>query len=1592
MPTPREVVADIRRRYRADELAGDDDPYREMAGGLLPLVADELYESRTHFFRELLQNADDNAYGPGVVPTLVLTSRPGVLELRNNETGFEEKHVRALCNAAKSTKRDRKDAATGEKGIGFKAVFQVSDRPEVHSNGYHFRFDRGKHGAFGTVIPEWIDGAPDSPGTTILLPLRTDYQLPADFLKSLQPELLLFLRRLKRIEFHDPDYGQSLVLHRTDEGPVVEVVRTVTDDVERARSGQANHRFRVHRKHVSMADIQEQRRPDIAASEVAVALPLDPDGSVDERQQHDLYAFLPVKPSGFRFLAHADFVVATSREAVREDLPWNLRLRDALAECLTEAVMECRSTPVPGATALRVLTDPKTAADGFLGGVLAKAIAALSVQECVPTIDGGWARPADTMMTDRGGLWQLVPQEAAAELLRLRYVTPGVDRIEHALSRLGVRRFSLESLLACVGNDAWRGSRAPEWFGELYASLGAQRLDDGQLGALKRAPVICLESSRTVAAAAALVFRSLGGESRYGFEHEISLLAPSALSSLAGDRLRQAHELLQRLGVTDATPTAVIERHIVGIHQGDAWEGCADDTLVGHAHYLRDNLRAYLNAKAPDKREAALREVSQHFTVLSTAAATESRYTTASSVYLGRAYADPDDLEGLFGADISQRLVSPEYLRRGHPEGPEASRRAWAELFTQLGAWTRPPVYHTADRTDYQWGDETAGVIASTDLDRKARLLSLIDRHWDSHFAHWRTRPGRGGQPSAMLLALRSMQVQTSVGPAALAGTYAETDGNRSVFGDSVPYLAQPLKSASLADALGVTTVPTVMHAIGRLRQIRESKLELSLAKPMVASLLRFLESRWGQHSAEIKAALAADALVPADGADGGTWAATGSCCWMLPREVRPFSRLSGLSGTWRDFQGFFCEKLGVPDGPTPESLVEALEAMSKADIPNEQATRASRAVLARLRQAAAEVADARSAAWVQRLRQGMLIWTHHHQWWRNNGDVFAADDPSFERLFASAPAVAFVNLPREELTVHRDLLRLLDVPRLSDAIVTSVPDDVRAAGWGDFRQRLAERLRAIARFLHHKHPAVLEEAAESGAFGALSTLDVQRCSPLQLDVSLGEIRAQHAFDARMIRDGMRWCLYIDSSVRGYDSAAIEIGRLLGLTDTESLPIGTLLEKGTLGEAERFLEKTLSVPDLPAEVASALFGERGGEPEHASENCGDDDPPARPDNRVSEEDTPAPAPAAAPMAGDHPTGLVDGTAIGPSIGDAGSAPAVGGGTADTGAPSPGVAPGPGTSTEAGRERPPGATTGTENGRAGEPKDHASWAERDGAAANAGGRPNAAEPDREDLEVEVEVEEAGDGGPPGRIGGQLGRHGGPPTRPDAPGRDRSSRPLTDRPSEQLRSRVVLEPEAGDDGDGERSADIARIAAAAMRHVLAWERQQGRTPTDENVLNPHHQGYDITSRRPGGAVARYIEVKGVAGAWGLRGVEVTPRQFEFSLAHGELSWLYVVEHALGDAPIIHRIQDFARRVWRFGFDCGWREVGEEPGPAWPEPTVGARVRLASGETGSVTRVFGAGGNRGVEVKLDDDAGTRRVIWQPSRVTPLGAAEGL
>lgn len=82
----------------------------------MPAAVGALYNTDAHFLSEMIQNADDNAYGPGVAPALriELLPRQGVV-ITNNELGFEPHHVKALSGLGQSSK-SKENGQTGEKG------------------------------------------------------------------------------------------------------------------------------------------------------------------------------------------------------------------------------------------------------------------------------------------------------------------------------------------------------------------------------------------------------------------------------------------------------------------------------------------------------------------------------------------------------------------------------------------------------------------------------------------------------------------------------------------------------------------------------------------------------------------------------------------------------------------------------------------------------------------------------------------------------------------------------------------------------------------------------------------------------------------------------------------------------------------------------------------------------------------------------------------------------------------------------------------------------------------------------------------------------------------------------------------------------------------------------------------------------------------------------------------------------------------------------------------------------------------------------------------------------------------------------------
>ena len=157
--------------------------------------------------------------------------------------------------------------------------------------------------------------------------------------------------------------------------------------------------------------------------------------------------------------------------------------------------------------------------------------------------------------------------------------------------------------------------------------------------------------------------------------------------------------------------------------------------------------------------------------------------------------------------------------------------------------------------------------------------------------------------------------------------------------------------------------------------------------------------------------------------------------------------------------------------------------------------------------------------------------------------------------------------------------------------------------------------------------------------------------------------------------------------------------------------------------------------------------------------------------------------------------------------------------------------------------------------------------------------------------------------------------------------------------------------------ERDSRELRIGDAATKIVIDHEQQKGCKARDMAHANP---GYDVISEGANGT--RYIEVKGIQGAWGERGAAMTSKQFFYSRENPDRDhWLYVVEEVFSNAPLIHKIQNPSEKVDRFVFDGGWKQIANSErgtGANISIPTSGDEVVENNEVVGIVesTREFG------------------------------------
>ena len=193
-------------------------------------------------------------------------------------------------------------------------MFTLSDAPEIHSNGFHFKFDRTVEGnLLGYVVPHWCEPAdevrPD--GTTIILPAANTYEFGSETLVDLNARLLLFLNKLRKLTLvHN---GQSVAYRREDRAEWSTL--SCTRDIGSGEQLPEEMHYVREELALPMKDrYSDEKRPGIEQSSVVLAFPVDDTGAASPEPASHVFAFLPIRQMGFRFSIQADFILSSSRK------------------------------------------------------------------------------------------------------------------------------------------------------------------------------------------------------------------------------------------------------------------------------------------------------------------------------------------------------------------------------------------------------------------------------------------------------------------------------------------------------------------------------------------------------------------------------------------------------------------------------------------------------------------------------------------------------------------------------------------------------------------------------------------------------------------------------------------------------------------------------------------------------------------------------------------------------------------------------------------------------------------------------------------------------------------------------------------------------------------------------------------------------------------------------------------------------------------------------------------------------------------------------------------------------------------------------
>ena len=664
---------------------------REDLNDAVKELSEGLYTKDNHFVLELIQNADDNAYRDGEEPFLQFEIDEDRVAVRNNEKGFEEKHVRALCAVGKTTKSKRL-GYLGEKGIGFKSVFLVTNEPHIFSNGFQFKFKRkDEKDDLGFIIPHWVEQVPEQiePNiTNILLPLRENVKQQITKFRDIEPAIILFLNKLRTIEILNKLENKRNRIHREGENGRVILKHSGTDQ------NWLTVKLRIK-------DLpKDEKRVDITESELVLGFLLNRDGTVNTAQEQNAFAYLPIRAYGFRFIIQADFLVLSNREDIQKDRPWNKTIAQSIPEAfITKALQEFKQDASLATTYYDIIPLPGEITDEFFAPAANNIVQRLKGTESVLTESGGWAKPEDVYYPDED-IRRIVTNDDLKKAFNKEYVASAAVISDKTRSALGINPFETEDLLEFLKDKETIRAKPAKWFVELYAYLGGKKLSEEQWKQIRELKIFRLDTGELTSLSEGPIFLPLDRKTEYGFENELRITR-NPKHGQDKEIQTAARKFIETAGIRRASPYKIIEDHILPFYENGAWKDKPFKILTGYVKFIKDNLAAYEKEKAaqkpldPGKPKPSdpLSRIWQNLRLrIKTTDKTAHEYALPRESYLTKLYGAETDFEKLFEGVEGPKFIHDQYLiryddRSSKKQKRKKQRKQFRKIAPEIEQW-----------------------------------------------------------------------------------------------------------------------------------------------------------------------------------------------------------------------------------------------------------------------------------------------------------------------------------------------------------------------------------------------------------------------------------------------------------------------------------------------------------------------------------------------------------------------------------------------------------------------------------------------------------------------------------------------------------------------------------------------------------------------------------------------------------------------------------------------------------------------------------------------------------------------------------------